>query len=532
LKWPIVAFSSCRTKEIRDYARNDKRNQLALVGMMSGFQQEIHSDLDQSRFFENGFYEPIPLLNRAQCQLARRHLNLGDLPEPAEWEKGRAVTDHLLFHLATLPSLLSILRPLLGEDVVLWGADVLVREPGQIHPWHCDIESSAHDDSFVSVWIGIENTSRASALQLISRSHLFHTTIQEVAHAHGVRRGQASQELVLKWARNYDRGSEFVQPEMHDGDALIFDGHLWHGSHNTRNSGARTALLFQYTAPSTKVLMPDFAQLEWPFRYKTASVPVLLVSGCDHSAVNHVVAPPARQDRQLAGLQIFPVRLPLTGDSTTGWKPHHLFAGATPNLERISSHVSVLNPACCPHAPHAHREEEILIVLDGEAELVVGESFETARTERCAAGSFVYYPAYQHHTIRNSTARPITYLMFKWTGVIAATESPLPTQIIEPKTLPTSDGAYMAQPLLEGGTSYLRKLHAHLTTLQGGGGYEPHIDRHDVAIVVLEGKIEIMGASLAPHDVAYCPAGLPHDIKNSKETVAHYLVFEFHATRE
>jgi hypothetical protein len=55
-------------------------------------------------------------------------------------------------------------------------------------------------------------------------------------------------------------------------------------------------------------------------------------------------------------------------------------------------------------------------VLRGEAEILITEGPDPnrARVEQLPAGSFVYYPAYQYHTIRITSASPLTYLMYKW----------------------------------------------------------------------------------------------------------------------
>jgi hypothetical protein len=71
-------------------------------------------------------------------------------------------------------------------------------------------------------------------------------------------------------------------------------------------------------------------------------------------------------------------------------------------------------------------------------------------------------------------------------------------------------------------------LHCHLTTLEPGAGYEEHVDPYDVAIVLLEGEIQVLGAKAGPQCVVFCAAGEPHGMFNSGESVARYLVFEFH----
>jgi mannose-6-phosphate isomerase-like protein (cupin superfamily) len=487
---------------------------------------------ERESFGRDGFIGPITLFTRAQCELVMRHFRQGDPPMPLKWEKGRAASDRLIFDFATRPGLLARLRLLLGNDILLWGASLITREPNQIHPWHSDIESSAPGGSFVSVWIGIENTSRESALQLVTGSHAIGKSVQEVAHENGTRRGEASAATVLDWARKIVPSAELVQPAMNNGDALFFDGRLWHGSWNTRDKGARTALLLQYAAAGTPVKMPNFSQLEWPFRFKYSRVPLLLVSGSDFTRANYIVPSPAPAVTTLTS-QFHPLELPLLEDRVKRWRPRHLFAGATTNLSHMSTHVSVLSSGHSPHAPHAHREEEILIVLDGEAELVIArnESGIDARRERLGAGSFVYYPAFQFHTIRNATATPITYLMFKWTGPPRETEAPLETTISRTEDIRQIGNApFATQLVFEGPTHYLTKLHVHLTELQPDAGYAAHADTHDVAIVLLSGSVETMGRRIERHGVVCFPACEMHDMKNPGSATARYLVFEFHGS--
>ena len=65
--------------------------------------------------------------------------------------------------------------------------------------------------------------------------------------------------------------------------------------------------------------------------------------------------------------------------------------------------------------------------------------------------------------------------------------------------------------------------------MQPGAGYAPHVDCHDVAIVVLSGQIETLGEVVKPHGVIFYAAGQPHGLRNAGEEPAEYLVFEFHA---
>ena len=275
--------------------------------------------------------------------------------------------------------------------------------------------------------------------------------------------------------------------------------------------------------------VPDFAQLEWPFRFKNSRAPVILLRGEAREDVNELVPQPP-----VITTQVYHLALPLAHDPERGWKPYHMFNGATPIVEELSCHASVLSPGHVPHAPHSHEEEELLIALQGEAELIIsdGPSIDHARTEKLSPGSFIYYPRSQHHTIRNSGASPITYLMFKWRGAALNGERPAGTRIFHYRAgAQDNSKSFHARPIVEQTTAYLDKLHAHLTTMQPGAGYAPHIDAHDVAIVVLSGQVETLGQIVKPHGVIFYAAGQPHGLRNIGAEPAEYLVFEFHAAK-
>ena len=174
------------------------------------------------------------------------------------------------------------------------------------------------------------------------------------------------------------------------------------------------------------------------------------------------------------------VELPLAEDPVKRWRPFPQFRGPTSTLAGMSCHISVLSAGHSPHRPHIHAEEELLIVLDGAVEIELADDPGGANSRRrpMKPGMFSYYPATQHHTIHNTGAQPATYLMFKWCGAASGSETPLPASIFEHEQLVVPDKpAPMAVKLLfQQATDQLPKLHAHLTTLQPGGGYEAHAD--------------------------------------------------------
>jgi hypothetical protein len=244
-------------------------------------------------FASLGFAGPLAFFTPDECQRVLAHEQDATRPKPLSWWKGRAATDPFYARLASDERIVSLLRPVLGNDIVLWGVDVLHRPPHAVHPWHCDIESCAPSGGFASIWIGLNNTSQDSSLNFITRTHKLGKTIQEEASRRGLRRKDIRREDVLEWAQCLDPGAQLIVPDMKDGEGLITDGRLWHGTHNTRSAGTRTALLLQYAAANRPVRIFDASNLEWPFKFLGHPLPPLLVvSGTGDKTMNRLVAFP------------------------------------------------------------------------------------------------------------------------------------------------------------------------------------------------------------------------------------------------
>ncbi len=486
-------------------------------------------------FAERGYAGPVPLFSQAECEDILARLRRSEERPPLDWHKGRAVSSLEYYALARHDRILDLVTDLIGRDVVLWGASLVVRSPGQAHAWHTDVEAWSPTAETVAVWIGLANTTAASSLTVAPYSHRFGTTLQQAADEKGADRSALGDAEVASWARERDDRSGVLLIESADGEALFFDGRIWHGSHNLDWHGKRYAALLQYAAVGTAVRIPR--RVAWPFDWhQTPRPPCIVVSGRDVPGSNRLVrGPTATAGRSLPDVssRIHPLQLPLERDPEVGWKPHSLFRGATPDIREMRCHASVLDPDRSPHPPHQHDDEEILVVLDGEADLIWVDGDTAPATHRVERGTFAYYPAGFKHTMRNSSSEPATYLMFRW-----STDRKERGDFLEPRLVPFAESyaamrhhpptGFPARRVLDGETRYLRKLHAHITTLQPGRGYCPHVDSYDVGIVVLEGTVETLGERVGPHGVIFYAAGEPHGMQNIGEGPAVYLVFEFH----
>jgi mannose-6-phosphate isomerase-like protein (cupin superfamily) len=248
-------------------------------------------------------------------------------------------------------------------------------------------------------------------------------------------------------------------------------------------------------------------------------------------------------------LHTFVRQIDLPGGDLTraAWVPHHQFHDSTASVPSMGCHYSILAPGHSPHPPHAHVQEEILIVLDGTAEILIASnpSDPTPQVVPMTVGQFSYYPAGQHHTLRNASDHTVTYLMLWWSGVqqqnivrgllrrLLPTRPTLPTGTFDLRRELVTDHerGFATVLVFEGATKWLRRLQCHLTRLKPGAGYAAHTDAHDVAIVLLDGSIETAGTVVTNRGIAYFGAGEPHGMHNPGGGTATYLVFEFDRNR-
>ena len=197
-----------------------------------------------------------------------------------------------------------------------------------------------------------------------------------------------------------------------------------------------------------------------------------------------------------------------------------------------SPHYSILMPGASPHLPHAHLDEEILVVMSGAAELVVADLPRDSKPRilPAPAGSAIYYPPYQHHTIRNVSREPVRYAMLRWRSPGISANKHLPPYLVQADWLQSDRfrGPVAMLTLFEGPSAFLGKLHAHVTRILPGGGYKAHRDAHDVSIFLIEGEIAVLGKTIVAPGLVFIPAGRLHDMKALGTDPAKYVVWEFH----
>ena len=207
-------------------------------------------------------------------------------------------------------------------------------------------------------------------MSVIPGSHTYGVSIQEAAAREGILRDDRTDDIALRLARSQSSAAEIIQPDVADGDALLFDGRLWHGSRNTASETIRASLLLQYARSDRHVRIP--ATFEWPFQFKDDErAPAIVVSGRGDETVNHLVPAPSMRAASAISPRVHRIDPALACPEGVPFRLVPCFTGCTDNVDYLECHYSVLMPGCSPHLPHRHVDEEILVVMSGAAELVV-----------------------------------------------------------------------------------------------------------------------------------------------------------------
>ncbi len=225
-----------------------------------------------------GYSEPASLLSPAQLeQTLYAKLTYPDRLLP--WLKGRHAVDRTTAEIAQHPQLLKMLREILGEDILLWGSQIIKQKPGKRFHWHVDQEHKVWKG--VSVLVALKNVQPFKSVSIVSGSHLLNS---DPADCLSDKCDTQQLQLVIS---KQSGDSKIVDLNIKDGEFFIFHGKTWHATRNETDS-SRFALLLQYCTPDQKVMAVK--DMQYPdITWHSFSPECLLVSGNDRHKVNRVI---------------------------------------------------------------------------------------------------------------------------------------------------------------------------------------------------------------------------------------------------
>jgi hypothetical protein len=240
------------------------------------------SEEELKLYNEQGFLGPYNLFDAEEAKnIFDRCFRYPRLLLP--WKKGRHGVVKELAKTAMNPRIVNRVSSILGDDVLLWGS-ILIRQPASgKHPMHVDVEHAEWEG--VSIWIAMQNVISGSSFSVVSGSHLFDTSPQELQQSQGL--NCSDDEAVLEAAKKLNPASRLVYLDVKDGQFIIFSGKLWHATKNTTKE-LRGSIVLQYTTPDNKVKIPKTYTM--PKGTWSKKPPLcLLVKGKDDYKVNKYI---------------------------------------------------------------------------------------------------------------------------------------------------------------------------------------------------------------------------------------------------
>jgi quercetin dioxygenase-like cupin family protein len=85
------------------------------------------------------------------------------------------------------------------------------------------------------------------------------------------------------------------------------------------------------------------------------------------------------------------------------------FDRPTAMCENFEMHVTQLNSKGPSHAPHAHIDTEIILIIEGDSEININNN-----TYRASAGDFYIMNSGEMHGVSNASDKVCKYFAFKW----------------------------------------------------------------------------------------------------------------------
>jgi (S)-ureidoglycine aminohydrolase len=99
----------------------------------------------------------------------------------------------------------------------------------------------------------------------------------------------------------------------------------------------------------------------------------------------------------------------LTVQPTDRGEKRQVFDKQTALFEKFELHATTLDPGRVSHAPHTHRQEEIILLRKGEVEMQIGDKFYPA-----SAGDLIFLSSGVLHALKNTGTEPCQYFALQW----------------------------------------------------------------------------------------------------------------------
>jgi (S)-ureidoglycine aminohydrolase len=90
------------------------------------------------------------------------------------------------------------------------------------------------------------------------------------------------------------------------------------------------------------------------------------------------------------------------------------FTKPTAMGKRLEVHATVLKPSQSSHAPHHHRAEELVVVLQGRVKMYLGPEEKDGRSREATVGDVIYLVSNEYHGLSNDGDEAASYIAFQF----------------------------------------------------------------------------------------------------------------------
>jgi (S)-ureidoglycine aminohydrolase len=219
-------------------------------------------------------------------------------------------------------------------------------------------------------------------------------------------------------------------------------------------------------------------------------------------------------------------------ETTETGERRQLFEGASTPLAYLEIHATTLAPGNAPHAPHAHDDEEMVIIREGTLRVTIEDESKVL-----GAGSVALMLPGDEHGFENGGDTPVTYYVFRYRSKAPANVErgreaggSLMLDWDDVAVEPGEKGA--RRSFFDRGTAMFERFEMHVTTLNEGlTSHAPHTHAAEEFILIRQSDVEeSIDGTLHPAtagDLIFLASESLHGITSTGTGPAEYFAFQW-----
>ena len=202
-------------------------------------------------YSENGFAFPIRAISAEKAREIRQQLEEVErsLEDQSVLKFNANFVLPFLQELTTLESITDAVAEVLGDDLLVWGCNLFIKEAKSEHyvSWHQDLHYwGLNEDDQVTAWLALSPaTIESGCMKFVPGSHKTIVEHRDTFHEDNLlTRGQ---EIAVDGDE-----ADAVAIELQPGEMSLHHGRLFHGSDPNRSNDRRIGVAMRFIKPSMK----------------------------------------------------------------------------------------------------------------------------------------------------------------------------------------------------------------------------------------------------------------------------------------